>query len=105
MEWFKVRVSVLTTVFWLGCLTGFILQSKEVCQVYFKYQTRASTTMSLDKELPTPSLTVCHNYLLILNRTDYKSYGIAKNPPRFGFGDDTWRERGHLQNRILVDFL
>src|SRR5687768_12698029 len=89
MEWFKVVwVSLLTTVFWLGCLTGFIFQSKEVCEVYFKYQTRASTTMSFDTELPTPSLTACHLYLFILNRTDYKSYGIAKRPPRVASNDD-----------------
>lgn len=82
----------------MGCLTGFIFQSKEVCEIYFKYKTRISTMLALETELPTPALSVCFMYPFIINRTEYKKYGIAKDSPRTA-SDPAWKE---LRNSLLT---
>lgn len=69
----------LAVLFWVGCLVGFVFQSKEVCNEYFKYKTFTSTKMTIPTDLSTPALSVCHIYPLIVNKTDYLKYGFPKD--------------------------
>lgn len=82
-------------IFWTGCLTGFIFQSKEVCEKYFKYKTTIDTTLMIPDQISTPSLSVCHLFLPILNRTEYEKYSIRKDPPTLN-NPLGWNERNQL---------
>ena len=72
--------TILSTTFRMACLIGCIFQSKEVCEVYFKYSTTTSTRMIVPTTLPTPALSVCFTYNPVLDRTHYKRYGLQEKP-------------------------
>lgn len=71
--------SIVTISYWIGCFIGFIIQSNEICRVYFAYKTTTWIEMSIPDELPIPSLSVCIRYFDNLNRTNNEDYGLANN--------------------------
>src|SRR5690349_8893744 len=72
---------IVATSYWIGCLIGFIIQSNEICKVYFAYKTTTLIELFIPEELQIPSLSVCIRYFEILNRTDHEKYGLSKDPP------------------------
>lgn len=78
---------LLSAIFWIGCVIGFIFQSKEVNDIYFKYEIHTSTIMTIPTEISTPSLSLCHLYVFILNRTEYQKYGLRKTVEEDVFSD------------------
>lgn len=68
-----------STLFQLGCLIGFLIQTIGVCKMYFEYQTSSSIELRVDDKMNMPSLSLCVRYYDILNRTNHEKYGIHPN--------------------------
>lgn len=71
----------LIGIYWIGCLTGFIFQSKEVCLQYFEYKTSTWIILSSPDDVVVPFLSFCITYVTILNRTNHMKYGLSNQQP------------------------
>lgn len=97
----KYIKAVVTVVYWLGCLSGFVFQAKEVCKVYFAFKTSTSISLTTPQDIPTPSVSVCIRYVDILNRSNHEKYGLAKGPPTGG-DDTSWKRVFDECSRLTI---
>lgn len=98
----KIRWKILVSViFFIGCFVGLIFHMREVCDVYFKYQTRTSIRLQVPNSIPVPSLSVCVSYTDIIDRSNHKKYGLEKKPSMEDF--QVYRESSLLTIKDILD--
>ena len=66
--------------FSLICLSGFIFQVYQVCDLYFRFQTTSKTEFEFREIEDYPTIMYCPRFTDLLNRTNYKEYGIGSTP-------------------------
>ena len=66
----------LYILFVVVCSAGFLYQAAEVSLEYFKYSTTTKVFLHMDNDFSNPSVVFCVRYTDILDRRDYKKYGI-----------------------------
>ena len=71
-----VKFSVLSTVFKLLCLVGFVYQITEISLQYFAFKTSTKITFELDNKFIDPSVIFCTRYTDVIDRTNYQKYDI-----------------------------
>lgn len=55
-------------LFITGCVIGCTIQSMSLTVAYFSYKTRPDTKLFHDKELPSPAVSICVEYISIVNQ-------------------------------------
>lgn len=61
------KKSFLTVVIELLAAIGLVIQLETVTSTYFKYETKAETKISRGKTVPVPSVSLCWNFLDLIN--------------------------------------
>lgn len=74
---------VWSCTFYLGCFAGLVIQCREVCEMYFTYQTTSSIEFNDEDQMTLPALSICARYLDILKRdkNTTQEYGLFHSPP------------------------
>ena len=78
----KIKLSFLNVPFKLLCLIGFLCQILEISIAYFAFKTSTKIVFELDNKFINPSITLCVRYPAILDRSNYRKYGIY---PRYRY--------------------
>ena len=76
-------------LYYTVCLVGFLYQSVELCREYFMFKTSMTFQVSNVDHYPYPSLAVCLDYQILLNRSNHKELGLA---PTLSEGLDNYEE-------------
>ena len=80
----KIKLSFLNLAFKLLCLIGCVYQITKISLEYFSFKTTTKTTFQIDFNVNDPAIVYCTRYTDILDRTNYKKYGIYRQS-RFNF--------------------
>ena len=80
----KIKLSFLNLVFKLLCFIGCVYQITKISLEYFIFNTTTKTTFQIDSNVNDPAIVYCTRYTDILDRTNYKKYGIYRRS-RFNF--------------------
>ena len=76
------KKSFLTVAIELLAAIGLTIQLQAVTSTYFKYETKAETKISRDKVVPVPSVSLCWNFLDLINLEEVKKKsGKTFEPP------------------------
>ena len=67
--------------FFITCISGFLFQLHQVSQVYFRYQTTSKILIHVREIDEFPSIFFCPAFYYLLNRSEYKNYGISSEIP------------------------
>ncbi|XP_042908048.2 uncharacterized protein [Parasteatoda tepidariorum] len=89
----NIQLKVLRTLFFVVCVIGFVLQTWEFMQLYWKYETVVSVTVTNNEEVELPSFTICNYY-------GFKSSAICRNPR---FQERCLRISGFTEYRNLCE--
>ena len=96
----KKRTRVcLSRCYQIICVIGFLYHMNEIICIFMSHRTRSHITIGMDDVLPMPSCVVCTRYTDILNRTEYKKYGLFSKRP--AFADDHAIEQSRLTVREI----
>ena len=72
----KMKLSFLDFIFKLLCLIGCVYQVTQISLEYFSFKTTTKTTFQIDSNINDPAIVYCTRYTDIIDRTNYKKYGI-----------------------------
>ena len=67
-------------LYYIICVTGFLVQFATICETYFSYRTTSRVEMQTSDIYEYPNLAFCVEYLAVLNRSSYQKYGIDAKP-------------------------
>ena len=67
---------MLSIVFKLLCLVGFVYQILHISLEYFAFKTTTKISLQLENNFINPSVIFCTRYTDIIDKKNYKSYGI-----------------------------
>ena len=79
-----MKLSFLNLVFKLLCLIGCGYQITKISLEYFAFNTTTKITFQIDSNVKDPSIVYCTRYTDIIDRTNYKKYGIYRRS-RYNF--------------------
>ena len=74
----KIKLPFLNLLFKLLCLIGCDYQITKISLEYFTFKTTTKTTFQIDSNVNDPSIVYCTRYTDIIDRTNYKKYGINR---------------------------
>lgn len=69
-------------LFYFCCLMGFTYHFYDVASMYFRFATTTRVDLPLVHPFNKPSLVFCARFNNLLDRREYKKYGIGKDAPR-----------------------
>ena len=72
----KIKLSFFNVPYKLLCFIGFLYQVLQLSTEYFAFKTSTKTVLQLDHKFINPSIVFCIRYTDIIDRTNYKKYGI-----------------------------
>ena len=91
----RIRVC-LSRCYRIICVIGFLYHINEIISIFMSHGTRSHVTFGMDDILPMPNCVVCATYIDILNRTDYKKYGLFPKKPASA------NDQAYEQSRLTV---
>ena len=74
----KIKLSFFHICFKLLCFTGFLYEILEISIAYFAFKTSTKIVLQLENKIVNPSIIFCTRYTDIIDRTNYKKYGIHR---------------------------
>ena len=72
----NIRKFLLSIVFKIFCLVGFLYQVTDISIEYFAYRTSTKVALQLENKFINPAIVICSRYTDIIDRSNYKKYGI-----------------------------
>ena len=82
VSFIETHKRILSLLFVLLCVSGFMIQVEQVSEIYFRFRTTTKTEFQVKETEQYQMIDFCPRYLDLLDRTRYKEYGIQKNLPR-----------------------
>ncbi|XP_071037000.1 uncharacterized protein [Parasteatoda tepidariorum] len=111
----SLQVKVLRTLFFIVCVIGFVLQTWEFMQLYWRYETVVSVTVSNPDEFELPSFTICNDHGVAGTTLGIDRFNLHQSPLRetLAGGDRTHDllgmgpvpyQPGYLGPKIMITF-
>ena len=73
---------ISSVVYSLFCLSGFLIQVQQVSELYFRFGTTSKTVFQIREIGYYQTMMYCPRFLDILDRSNYKKYGILPEEPK-----------------------
>ena len=77
---------ILSIIFSLVCILGFLIQLDQVSEVYFSFQTTTRIEYLIKETENYQTIFFCPRYFELINRTEGEKFGIKPHPPADYFG-------------------
>ena len=77
--------TVLSILFFVICVVGLLFQVHQVSEGYFRYKTTSKINIQVQEVEEFQTLVYCPRYVDLLNRTNYKEYGLYQKLRQEGY--------------------